>query len=101
LGYSDAIRQLQTEVRKPTGPQHMKLKSPNLKTSLTLVVALLSLLTFVVVGGSWYVQQRSKDTIDQFAAIGVQANSDVKNAYIYALLAVSKVEEAIKIDHEK
>ncbi len=79
----------------------MKLKSPNLKTSLTLVVALLSLLTFVVVGGSWYVQQRSEDTIDQFAVIGVQANSDVKNAYIYALLAVSQVDDAIKIDNEK
>lgn len=83
----------------------MKLKFPrfrfNLKASLTLVVAFLSLLTFIAVGMAWYTQEQSRKTVGELTTTGVQANTDVKNAYIYALLAVSQVDAAIKIENEK
>ena len=73
----------------------------SLRARLTLVVALLSLLTFAVVGSAWFVQRESQRTVGQLSAIGVQANSDVKNAYIYAQQAATQVDGALNITNEK
>ncbi|MGB7525499.1 MAG: methyl-accepting chemotaxis protein, partial [Castellaniella sp.] len=73
----------------------------SLRARLTLVVALLSLLTFAAVGGAWFVQQESQRTVGQLSAIGVQANSEVKNAYIYAQQAATQVDGALGIANEK
>ncbi len=73
----------------------------SLRTRLTLVVALLSLLTFAAVGGAWFVQQESQRTVGQLSSIGVQANSEVKNAYIYAQQAATQIDGALGIANEK
>jgi methyl-accepting chemotaxis protein len=73
----------------------------SLRARLTLVVALLSLLTFAAVGSAWFVQRESQRTVGQLSAIGVQANSDVKNAYIYAQQAATQVDGALNITNEK
>ncbi|CAM5210068.1 Methyl-accepting chemotaxis protein OS=Castellaniella defragrans OX=75697 GN=HNR28_000414 PE=3 SV=1 [Castellaniella denitrificans] len=73
----------------------------SLRARLTLVVALLSLLTFAAVGSAWFVQRESQRTVGQLSAIGVQANSDVKNAYIYAQQAATQVDGALGIANEK
>ncbi|MBB6082394.1 methyl-accepting chemotaxis protein [Castellaniella defragrans] len=73
----------------------------SLRARLTLVVALLSLLTFAAVGSAWFVQRESQRTVGQLSAIGVQANSDVKNAYIYAQQAATQVDGALGITNEK
>src|SRR5690606_12555370 len=73
----------------------------SLRARLTLVVALLSLLTFIAVGSAWFVQRQSEQTISQLSAIGVQANSEVKNAYIYAQQAATQVDGALGIANEK
>ncbi|WP_345798246.1 methyl-accepting chemotaxis protein [Castellaniella sp. MT123] len=72
----------------------------SLQARLTLVVGLLSLLTFAAVGSAWFVQQQSQQTISQLATIGVQANSDVKNALIYAQQAATQIEGALGIANE-
>ncbi|WP_323017895.1 methyl-accepting chemotaxis protein [Castellaniella sp.] len=73
----------------------------SLRVRLTLVVGLLSLLTFAAVGSAWFVQQQSQRTIAQLSSVGVQANSDVKNALIYAQQATTQVEGALGIANEK
>ncbi|MHA3902291.1 methyl-accepting chemotaxis protein [Castellaniella sp. WN] len=73
----------------------------SLRARLTLVVALLSLLTFAAVGSAWFVQRESQRTAGQLSAIGVQANSEVKNAYIYAQQAATQVDGALGIANEK
>ncbi|WP_322994691.1 methyl-accepting chemotaxis protein [Castellaniella sp.] len=75
--------------------------SLSLRTRLTLMVGVLSLLTFLAVGSAWFVQQQSQRTIAQLTAVGVQANSDVKNALIYAQQATTQVEGALGIANEK
>jgi len=75
--------------------------SLSLRARLTLVVGLLSLLTFVAVGSAWFVQQQSRQTIAHLSAVGVQANSDVKNALIYAQQAATQVEGGLGIANEK
>ncbi|WP_368639264.1 methyl-accepting chemotaxis protein [Castellaniella ginsengisoli] len=73
----------------------------SLRARLTLVVVLLSLLTFAAVGSAWFVQRESQRTVGQLSAIGVQANSEVKNAYIYAQQAATQVDGALGIANEK
>ncbi|MGB6006929.1 methyl-accepting chemotaxis protein [Castellaniella sp.] len=73
----------------------------SLRTRLTLVVGFLSLLTFAAVGSAWFVQQQSQHTIAQLSSVGVQANSDVKNALIYAQQATTQIEGALGIANEK
>ncbi|CAM5790160.1 methyl-accepting chemotaxis protein [Castellaniella caeni] len=73
----------------------------SLRARLTFVVGLLSLLTFAAVGSAWFVQQQSQRTIGQLAVVGVQANSDVKNALIYAQQAATQIEGALAINNEK
>ncbi|MDY0310188.1 MAG: methyl-accepting chemotaxis protein [Castellaniella sp.] len=73
----------------------------SLRARLTLVVVLLSLLTFAAVGSAWFVQQESQRTVGQMSVIGVQANSAVKNAYIYAQQAATQVDGALGIANEK
>lgn len=73
----------------------------SLRARLTLVVALLSLLTFAAVGSAWFVQRESQRTVGQLSAIGVRANSEVKNAYIYAQQAATQVDGALDIANEK
>ena len=73
----------------------------SLRARLTLVVGLLSLLTFAAVGSAWFVQQQSQRTIAQLSSVGVQANSDVKNALIYAQQATTQIEGALGIANEK
>lgn len=75
--------------------------SLSLRARLTMVVVLLSCLTFVAVGGAWFVQQQSRSVVRQLSDIGVEANSDVKNAYIYAQLAASQIDAALGIANEK
>ncbi|HET8597132.1 MAG TPA: methyl-accepting chemotaxis protein, partial [Castellaniella sp.] len=76
-------------------------RSLSLRARLTLVVGLLSLLTFVAIGSAWFVQQQSRQTIAHLSAVGVQANSDVKNALIYAQQAATQVEGGLGIANEK
>ncbi|MGB6242151.1 MAG: methyl-accepting chemotaxis protein [Castellaniella sp.] len=73
----------------------------SLRARLTWVVGLLSLLTFAAVGSAWFVQQQSQRTIAQLSVVGVQANSDVKNALIYAQQATTQIEGALGISNEK
>ncbi|MGB3742410.1 MAG: methyl-accepting chemotaxis protein [Castellaniella sp.] len=75
--------------------------SVSLRTRLTLVVGLLSLLTVLAVGSAWFVQQQSRQALSQLSAVGVQANSDVKNALIYAQQAATQVDGALGIANEK
>jgi methyl-accepting chemotaxis protein len=77
----------------------MKFRQLQLKTSLSLVVFLLSALTLAAVAVGWYSQQETRAEIDALIATGVEANTNVKNAYVNALLAVNQIDAAIKVDN--
>ncbi|HWL27929.1 MAG TPA: methyl-accepting chemotaxis protein [Burkholderiaceae bacterium] len=77
----------------------MKFGQLQLKTSLTLVVFLLSALTLAAVGLGWYGQQQTRAELDALISTGVEANTNVKNAYVNALLAVNQIDAAIKVDN--
>jgi methyl-accepting chemotaxis protein len=77
----------------------MKFRQLQLKTSLSLVVFLLSALTLAAVAVGWYGQQQTRAELDSLIATGVAANTNVKNAYVNALLAVNQIDAAIKVDN--
>lgn len=59
----------------------MKLKHLKLKTSLSLMVFCLSLLTFIAVGVAWYSLHTARLAINALATSSIEAGHDVKNAY--------------------
>lgn len=77
----------------------MRFGQLQLKTSLSLVVFLLSALTLAAVAVGWYSQQQTRAELDSLIATGVAANTNVKNAYVNALLAVNQIDAAIKVDN--
>ncbi|NGM87569.1 HAMP domain-containing protein [Parapusillimonas sp. SGNA-6] len=75
----------------------MKFRQLQLKTSLSLVVFLLSALTLVAVGVGWYGQHQTRADISVLVTTGVAANTNVKNAYVSALQAVDQIDAAINV----
>ncbi|TCT00890.1 methyl-accepting chemotaxis protein [Paralcaligenes ureilyticus] len=59
----------------------MMLKHLKLKTSLSLMVFCLSLLTFIAVGVAWYSLHTARLGMDAMAASSIEAGRDVKTAY--------------------
>lgn len=80
---------------------HTSTKSVRVSTKLNSAVILMLLLVLIVVGGSWFVQINSKQTIDRITQIGYQANSNLKNAYIYSLQSAGQIGTAIDINNQK
>lgn len=77
----------------------LKPKAFKLRTSLALVVVVLSLLTLVAAGIGWYSQQQTRMDVAVLVGTGIDANTNVKNAYVHALLAVNQIDAAIKVDN--
>src|SRR5690606_3423673 len=65
----------------------MKFSQLKLKTSLTVVVLFLSVLTLAVVGINWYGQQQMQAEFAALINTGVSASSDAKSTYADALLS--------------
>lgn len=76
----------------------MRFKQLKIKTSLSIMVLLLSALTLVAVALGWYSQQQTQSTLQGLIATGVSANANVNNAYVNVLLAVNQIDAAIRMD---
>lgn len=76
----------------------MRFKQLKIKTSLSIMVLLLSALTLVAVALGWYSQQQTQSTLQRLIATGVSANADVNNAYVNTLLAVNQIDASIRMD---
>jgi methyl-accepting chemotaxis protein-2 (aspartate sensor receptor) len=78
----------------------MKFRHLQLRTSLSAIVFFLSLLTLVAVAIGWYSQQQNRRQLDTLMAVGIKANNNVKKAYIDALLAMGRIDDAASAQTE-
>lgn len=77
----------------------LKFLSLKLRSSLAIIVVVLSLLTLLAAGIGWYSQQQTRTDVAALVGTGIDANTNVKNAYVHALLAVNQIDAAIKVDN--